>query len=188
MEKGDQIPNALGLLININKCEGEDAILGKHTHGWAHLSRWHIKTHIYQKKYHNVSSGVSPKAENEVQQQMSAFVRWPGVVRWRKQASGECLITESDPKFFPQISGNLWFYFFEYKKKSLDWCLMRLVYQMSHQTGLRIHTLNQRCSEFNTLLQGVQLLCLKITKRQLHKIFILLFSCEEGILLLWYEK
>lgn len=49
---------------------------------------------------------MSPKAENEVQQQMSAFVGWPGVVRWRKQACGECLIIETDPNFFPKFPGS----------------------------------------------------------------------------------
>ena len=86
MEKGDQIPNALGLLININKCEGEAAILGKNTRTDGRIYQGDTLKHTFTKKYHNVSSGVSPKAENKVQQQMSSFVRWLGVVRWRKRA------------------------------------------------------------------------------------------------------
>lgn len=85
MEKGDQIPNALGLLININKCEGEATILEKHTRTDGHIYQGDILKHTFTKKYHNVSSGVPPKAENEVQQQMSTFVGWPGVEGENKQ-------------------------------------------------------------------------------------------------------
>lgn len=49
-------------------------ILGKHMHGWAYLSKGHIKnTHLpkKKKKYNDVLSGVLPKGEKEVQQQMS---------------------------------------------------------------------------------------------------------------------
>lgn len=44
--------------------------------------------HTFTKKYHNVSSGVSPKAEDEAQQQMSTFVGWPGVACWMMEYVG----------------------------------------------------------------------------------------------------
>lgn len=77
-----------------------------------HIYQGDTLKHTFTKKYHNVSSGVSPKAENEVQQQMSTFVGWLGVVRWRKQASGECLIIESDPNLFPKFPGICDLFFF----------------------------------------------------------------------------
>lgn len=49
---------------------------------------------------------------------MSTFVGWPGVVRWRKQASVERLIIESNPNvFFPIFPGICDFIFFLLKSQ-----------------------------------------------------------------------
>ncbi len=89
---------------------GRGRNLGKNTRTDGCIHQGDTLKHTFTKKYHNVSSGVSPKAENEVQQQMSAFAGWLRVIRRRKQASGKCLIIESDPNFFPKIPGICYFF------------------------------------------------------------------------------
>lgn len=110
--------------------------------------------HTFTKKHHNVSSGASPKAGNEVQQQMSAFVGWPGVVRWRNKRAenlnyrkrSKVVVFFTD--FLESVSNVVcrsFYFFFPPKRirKSSDWWLIRLFIKKAHQTGLH-PVVNQR--------------------------------------------
>lgn len=87
-----------------------------------HIYQGDTLKHTFTKKHHNVSSGVSPKAENEVQQQMSTFVGWPGSRTLEKTSERRTLNYREQsklfsPPIFPGICDLVVFFLLKYQKR-----------------------------------------------------------------------